>query len=178
MTVAERLARVQWLLLDVDGVLTDGTIVLDDQGGETKAFHVRDGSGIKLLQAAGVGVGLVTGRRSRVVEYRAQELGIAEVHQGVKDKLAVFREFLARRELLPEAVAYVGDDVVDLPVLLTAGLAVTVADAPACVRERVHWVTERPGGRGAVREVAEAILGARGAWERLLGPYLAGGAGR
>lgn len=182
MTVAERLARIELLLLDVDGVLTDGSIVLDDQGVETKTFHVRDGSGIKLLQVAGVEVGLVTGRRSRVVEHRARELGITEVHQGVRDKLAVVRELLVRRHLLADAVAFVGDDVVDLPVLLQVGLAVTVADAPAYMRERVHWVTARPGGRGAVREIADAILVARGAWERVLRPYTdpepLGGSGR
>ncbi|MHB8763464.1 MAG: KdsC family phosphatase [Deferrisomatales bacterium] len=171
MTLAARLARVELLLLDVDGVLTDGRIVLDDRGVETKAFDVRDGHGLKLLGRAGVAVGLVTGRRSRVVEHRARELGITEVHQGVRDKLAVVRHILERRGLAAEAVAYVGDDVVDLPVLLRVGVAVTVADAPEYVRERVHWVTGRPGGRGAVREVCEGLLRARGDWERVTRAY-------
>ena len=171
MTLEQRLARVQLLLLDVDGVLTDGRILIDDRGNETKAFDVTDGHGIKLLQRAGVDVGLVTGRRSRVVEYRARELGIREVHQGVKDKLSVVREILERRGLGPEEVGYVGDDVVDLPVLLQIGLAVTVADAAVELRDRVHWVTGRAGGRGAVREVCDAILRARGEWDAVTRRY-------
>lgn len=171
MNLEERLARVELLLLDVDGVLTDGRVVIDDRGVETKAFDVTDGHGLKLLQRAGVAVGLVTGRRSRVVEHRARELGILEVHQGVKEKLPVVRAILARRSLAPDRLGYVGDDVVDLPVLLQAGLAVAVPDAPSYVRERVHWVTGRAGGRGAVREVCEAILRARGAWEGVTAKY-------
>jgi 3-deoxy-D-manno-octulosonate 8-phosphate phosphatase (KDO 8-P phosphatase) len=171
MTLEERLARVELLLLDVDGVLTDGRIVIDDRGVETKAFDVTDGHGLKLLQRAGVGVGLVTGRRSRVVEHRARELGIREVHQGVKEKLPVVCEILERRGLTAERLGYVGDDVVDLPVLLRAGLAVSVPGAPTYVRERVHWVTERGGGRGAVREVCEAVLRARGAWDGVTAKY-------
>lgn len=171
MTIDERLARVELLLFDVDGVLTDGRVVLDDRGVETKAFDVTDGHGIKLLQRGGVDVGLVTGRRSQVVKHRARELGISEVHQGVKEKLPVVRAILERRGLTAERFGYVGDDVVDLPVLLQAGLAVSVPGAPGYVRERVHWVTERPGGRGAVREVCEAVLRARGAWDRVTAKY-------
>jgi len=171
MTLQERLAAVDLLLLDVDGVLTDGRVVLDDRGVETKAFDVTDGHGLKLLQRGGVEAGFVTGRRSRVVEHRARELGITELHQGVRDKLAVVRQILHRRGLSPERVGYVGDDVVDLPVLLQVGLAVSVPDAPEYVRERVHWVTARPGGRGAVREVCDAILQARGQWSRVTAKY-------
>ncbi|GAB4266617.1 MAG: HAD hydrolase family protein [Deferrisomatales bacterium] len=171
MTLEQRMARVSLLLLDVDGVLTDGRIVLDDRGVETKSFDVTDGHGLKLLQRAGVEVGLVTGRRSRVVEHRARELGIAEVHQGVKDKLAVVRHILARRALGPEQICYVGDDVVDLPVMLQVGCAVTVAGAPDYVQARAHWVTPNPGGRGAVRQVCEALLRARGAWEAVTRKY-------
>lgn len=173
MTLEQRLARVELLLLDVDGVLTDGRVVLDDNGVESKAFDVRDGHGLKLLQRGGVSVGLVTGRRSRVVELRAAELGIDEVHQGVKDKLAVVRQVLVRRSLAPERVAFMGDDVVDLPVMLQVGAALTVADAPGYVRERAHWVTEAAGGRGAVREVCEALLKARGCWAELTARYFA-----
>ena len=171
MTLEERLARVELLLLDVDGVLTDGRVVLDDRGVETKAFDVRDGHGLKLLQRAGVEVGFVTGRRSRVVEHRARELGVREVHQGVRNKVEVVRAILERRGLAPERVAYVGDDLVDLPVLTQVGVGITVADAPPYVRERAHWVTSRPGGRGAVREVCEAILRARGAWDAVTRKY-------
>lgn len=165
MTLEERLSRVEFLLLDVDGVLTDGRIVLDDHGVETKSFDVTDGHGLKMLLRAGIETGLVTGRTSRVVEHRAFELGIREVHQGVKDKARVVSEILRRRELSPEKVGFVGDDIVDLPVLLQVGLAVSVPDAPPYVRERSHWVTTRPGGRGAVREICEAILRAKGLWE-------------
>ncbi len=171
MTLEERLARVELLLLDVDGVLTDGRVVLDDRGVETKAFDVRDGHGLKLLQRAGVEVGFVTGRRSRVVEHRARELGVREVHQRVLNKVEVVRSILERKGLTPEKVAYVGDDLVDLPVLTQVGVGITVADAPPYVRERVHWVTSRPGGRGAVREVCEAILKARGAWDAVTRKY-------
>ena len=173
MNLEERLARVELLLLDVDGVLTDGRIAIDDRGVETKSFDVTDGHGLKLLQRAGVAVGFVTGRTSRCVEHRAQELGILEVHQGVKEKLGVVRQILVRRGLAPEQVGYVGDDVVDLPVMLQVGLAVAVADASPHVRERAHWVLARPGGRGAVREVCEAILKARGAWEAVTRKYFA-----
>ncbi len=171
MTLEERLARVDLLLLDVDGVLTDGRVVIDDNGVETKAFDVTDGHGLKLLGRAGVEVGLVTGRRSRVVEHRAAELGIREVHQRVLDKLAVVREVLTRLGVPPDRVAYMGDDLVDLPVLTQFGLGITVPDAPTYVRERAHWVTGRPGGRGAVREVCEAVLRARGAWEAVTAKY-------
>jgi 3-deoxy-D-manno-octulosonate 8-phosphate phosphatase (KDO 8-P phosphatase) len=175
MTLEARMARVELLLLDVDGVLTDGRILIDDRGVETKAFDATDGHGLKLLQRAGVDVGFVTGRTSRVVDHRARELGITEVHQGVKDKMPVVRQLLDRRRLGFDRVGYVGDDVVDLPVLMQVGLAVTVADAPAYVRERVHWVTEKPGGHGAVREVCEAILRARGAWETVTRRYFSPG---
>lgn len=171
MTVRQRLAKIDLLLLDVDGVLTDGRVVIDDHGTESKFFDVRDGHGLKLLQRAGVAAGLVTGRRSRVVELRAAELGIDEVHQGVKDKLSVVRRILKHRGLRPEQVGYVGDDVVDLPVMLQVGAAIAVADAHSCVRERAHWVTDAAGGRGAVREVCDALLVARGCWEEVTQRY-------
>lgn len=171
MTLEERLARVELLLLDVDGVLTDGRITIDDAGVEAKAFDVLDGHGLKLLQRGGVAAGFVTGRTSRVVEHRARELGIVEVHQGAKDKLVVVRQILRRRQLSPERIGYVGDDIVDLPVLLQVGAAITVADACPLVRERVHWVVPRPGGHGAVREVCEAILKARGEWDAVTRKY-------
>jgi len=171
LDLEQRLARVELLLLDVDGVLTDGRIVLDDRGEETKFFDVTDGHGLKMLRRGGIEAGFVTGRRSLVVEHRARELGIREVHQGSKDKLRVVREILARRALSPDRVAYAGDDVVDLPVLLQVGLAISVPDAPEYVRERVHWVTSRPGGRGAVREICDAMLKSRGLWEEQTRKY-------
>lgn len=171
LALADRLARVELLLLDVDGILTDGRIVLDDKGVETKAFDVTDGHGIKLLHRAGVEVGFITGRRSLVVEHRARELGVREVHQGVKEKILVLREVLRRRNLEPERVAYAGDDVVDLPILLRVGLAISVPNAPEYVRERVHWVTRASGGRGAVREICDEILKATGRWDALTRRY-------
>jgi 3-deoxy-D-manno-octulosonate 8-phosphate phosphatase (KDO 8-P phosphatase) len=171
MNVFERLAKVELLLVDVDGVLTDGKIILDDHGVQSKAFDVRDGHGIKMLQRAGVAVGIITGRESAVVNHRARELGIEEVWQGAKDKLLIAREILKRRNLSPAAVAYVGDDVVDLPVMLQVGVGIAVANACEDVRARAHWVTEASGGAGAVREVCEAILKARGAWESATQKY-------
>lgn len=169
----ERLRKIRLLLLDVDGVLTDGRIFYDNHGVETKAFDVRDGHGLKLLQRAGLEVGIITGRSSEVVSVRAKELGIDIVYQGVKDKLIPFREILAARSLAAEEVAYVGDDVVDLPVLRRVGFAATVADASEDVRPLVHYVARSCGGRGAVREICELILKRTGLWQQVAGRYFA-----
>jgi 3-deoxy-D-manno-octulosonate 8-phosphate phosphatase (KDO 8-P phosphatase) len=166
--VNEKAARIKLLVLDVDGVLTDGRIIISDSGEETKAFHVRDGQGLKLLMKAGVGVMIITGRRSNVVSIRAGELGIQAVHQGVKDKLRVFEEGLEERGLAGEHACVVGDDLADLPLLNHCGLPVAVADAAEEVRNAAVVVTENTGGRGAVREVCEMILKAKGEWPRLL----------
>lgn len=166
-----RLEKIRLLLLDVDGVLTDGRILIDNKGVETKAFDVRDGHGLKLLQRAGFRVGIITGRRSRVVEYRAQELGIDVLFQGVRDKLVPYAGLLESLGLTDEEVAYVGDDLVDLPVLRRVGFAVTVADACDEVKPLVHYVTARPGGRGAVREVCELLLKETGGWAQVTARY-------
>ena len=170
----EKAARVTLLLLDVDGVLTDGRIVYDADGKEIKAFHVRDGHGIKMGQRAGVEVGIITGRRSGIVEQRARELGITLVHQGVSDKLAVWRILLQERGLTPAQTGYVGDDILDVPLLRAVGFAAAVGDAEACVVEAVDYIAARVGGHGAVRDVADFLLHARGSWEsvtaELLGP--------
>jgi len=168
-----RLAKIRLLLLDVDGVMTDGRIIYDDRGGETKAFDVRDGHGLKLLQRAGIRVGIITGRQSPVVDRRASELGIELVYQGAKDKLLPFREILAKTGLTADAVAYVGDDLPDLPVLRRVGFAVTVADAMAELKPHVHYITHAPGGRGAVREICDLLLQAGGHWESLTARYFA-----
>jgi 3-deoxy-D-manno-octulosonate 8-phosphate phosphatase (KDO 8-P phosphatase) len=168
----EKAARVTLLLLDVDGVLTDGRIVYDTEGRETKAFYVRDGHGIKMLREAGVEVGIVTGRRSVVVEIRARELGIGLVHQGIADKVALWRTICDERGLAPEATAYVGDDIQDVPLLRNVGFAAAVADAEPCVLEAAHYIAGRPGGFGAVRDIAEFILHARGAWDAVTSEYL------
>jgi 3-deoxy-D-manno-octulosonate 8-phosphate phosphatase (KDO 8-P phosphatase) len=154
----ERCRKIRLLLLDVDGIMTDGRIVYDNNGVETKAFDVKDGHGLKLLQRAGVKVGIITGRESKIVEHRARELGIGIVHQGAKEKIAPYRRILQETGLNDEAVAYAGDDLVDLPVLRRVGLALSVADAVEEVRAHVHYVTRERGGRGAVREICELIL--------------------
>jgi 3-deoxy-D-manno-octulosonate 8-phosphate phosphatase (KDO 8-P phosphatase) len=171
MTLVERLKKVRLLLLDVDGVLTDGRITLDDNNVQSKAFDVTDGHGLKMIQRVGVEVGIITGRTSRVVEHRAKELGIEIVHQGAKDKLVVARQILSEKGIKPDEVAYIGDDIVDLPVMLQVGLAATVADAREEVKSRAHWVIDIPGGRGAVREFCDTLLKAKGEWEALTKRY-------
>lgn len=167
----ERLEKIRLLILDVDGVMTDGRIIYDDHGNETKAFDVKDGHGLKLLQRAGFQVGIITGRQSPVVDRRAKELGIELVYQGAKDKLVPFQEILARIGLTAEQVAYVGDDFPDLPILRRVGFAATVADAIEELKPYVHYVTRQSGGRGAVREICDLLLKETGRWEGVAGRY-------
>ncbi len=170
--VVEKARGIRLLLLDVDGVLTDGGLRYDDAGGEAKTFHVHDGHGLKMLQRQGVAVGIITSRQSPLVARRAAELGIAHVHQGCADKRAALTELLQTLDFAPDAVAYVGDDVIDLPVMSGVGLAIAVADAHPEVRARAHWITTARGGRGAVRETCDLLLAARGRLEAALAPYL------
>jgi 3-deoxy-D-manno-octulosonate 8-phosphate phosphatase (KDO 8-P phosphatase) len=163
---------VRLLILDVDGVLTDGGIILDNEGNELKKFHVRDGHGIQMLQAAGVEVAIITGRGSRVVELRAQELGIRELYQRCKDKGAAYEHLLGKLGLRQEEVAYMGDDVVDIPLLRKVGLPIAVADAHQEARRHALLITSQPGGRGAVREATDFIIKAKGLWNALIGSYL------
>lgn len=165
------LAKIKLLLLDVDGVMTDGRITYDNAGVETKSFDVKDGHGLKLLQRAGIKIGIITGRQSAVVARRAEELGIELVYQGAKDKLVPFNEILKKLKLLPEEVAYVGDDVVDLPVMRRVGFAVTVADAVDEVKPFAALVTDRKGGRGAVREICDFLLKNSGRWAAVTDRY-------
>lgn len=167
----DKLCRINLLLLDVDGILTDGRIIINDRGEETKAFHVRDGHGIKLVQRAGIRVGLLTGRESGVVVHRAAELGIDLVVQGAKDKLIEFEALLERESLTSAEVAYLGDDLIDLPVLRRVGFSATVADGVPEVRAEVDYVSAHAGGDGAVREVCEMLLKAKGVWERVTERY-------
>lgn len=169
----QRFENIRLLLLDVDGVMTDGRIVYDNQGVETKAFDVKDGHGLKLLQRAGVQVGIITGRESQVVAHRAKELGIEILYQGAKDKLVPYEEILESLGLIGEQVAYVGDDVVDLPVLRRVGFAATVADAVEDIKPYVDYVTTREGGRGAVREVCDYLLKRSGKWPMVTDRYFA-----
>lgn len=167
-TLAERCAAIELLVADVDGVLTDGRIVYTDGGTEIKAFHVRDGSGIVFWQKLGKQVAILSGRKSKAVDVRAQELGIRFVRQGATDKLAAFRQLLVQLGLRAEQAAAVGDDLPDLPVLRAAGLAVAVADACPDVRAVAHHVTVANGGQGAVREAIELILKHQGRWDALV----------
>jgi 3-deoxy-D-manno-octulosonate 8-phosphate phosphatase (KDO 8-P phosphatase) len=169
------LSKVRLLLLDVDGIMTDGRITYDAQGGESKSFDVKDGHGLKLLQRAGIRVGIITGRCSPIVQRRAEELGIEIVYQGAKNKIEPYTSILREQGYRDDEIAYMGDDLVDLPILLRVGFSATVADAVAEVRERVHYVTDRPGGRGAVREVCELLLKQTGAWKDVTDRYFDSG---
>ena len=163
--------RVELILSDVDGVLTDGAVVFDNQGIEIKNFHIRDGLGIKLWNRAGFRFGMITGRSSHIVRMRAAELGVEIVRQGVDDKLAVTEQIVAELKLQPQQVCYIGDDLPDLPAMRMVGLAVAVADGSDDVRRSAHYVTKLPGGRGAVRETIELILKAQGRWDDLIQKY-------
>lgn len=166
-----RARQVRLLLLDVDGVLTDGTITYGTDGIETKSFHTQDGLGLKLLQESGVAAGIITARASEAVLRRARELGFAHVIQGAADKLAAFEAILRETGLRPPQTAYMGDDWMDLPLLNRVGLAAAPANAVAEVRQRVHYTTERTGGRGAVREVCDLLLEAQSNLERLFARF-------
>jgi len=162
--LVERAAKIRLLLLDVDGVLTDGSIVYSDDGTEIKRFHVRDGSGLKFWQENGNRVAILSGRASLAVERRANELGIETVLQGRSDKRPAWDELLTRTGCRPEEVCSIGDDLADVPVLLRSGLAVAVADACVEVCDVAHYVTAKPGGHGAVREAIEWLMGLQGCW--------------
>ncbi len=159
--VLERARRVRLLVLDVDGVLTDGRLHITADGEETKVFHVRDGSGIVAVQRAGIQVAIISGRASAAVTRRAAELGIQHVRQGIGDKGAALEQLLHELQLAPELLACVGDDTPDLPMLERASLAIVVADAHASVRPAAHWITTAAGGHGAVREVCDLLLHAQ-----------------
>ncbi|MBI2988591.1 MAG: 3-deoxy-manno-octulosonate-8-phosphatase KdsC [Deltaproteobacteria bacterium] len=171
--IRNKAKKIKLLLLDVDGVLTDGGIVMNDRGEEIKRFDVRDGHGIRLLLRAGIQIALITGRRSKVVSRRARDLGIRTVYQQVYNKLDVYQKIKRKSGLKDQEIAYVGDDIVDLPVLKRVGLAVTVRDAWAELKRQVHYVTATGGGRGAVREIVELLLKAQGRWKELTRRYYA-----
>lgn len=172
--ILEKAARIKLLIFDVDGVLTDGSLFIDDQGQEYKAFNSQDGHGIKMLQKYGVRCAIITGRTSRVVEHRMRNLGIDPelVWQGQHDKLQGFAELLEQTGLQADEIAYLGDDVVDLPVMQKVGLAIAVQDAHAFVLKHSHWQTPRAGGRGAARDVCEMLMEARGVLQQELESYL------
>jgi len=162
-----RAARIRLLIFDVDGVLTDGHLFLGDDGTALKAFHVRDGHGLVMLRESGLAFGVISGRSSQAVATRMLDLGAAFVHQGVREKLPVLEEILGEHSLDLEEVAYVGDDLPDLPVMLRVGLAVAVADAHELILRHSHWQTSARGGEGAAREVCELVLEAQGLLEAM-----------
>jgi 3-deoxy-D-manno-octulosonate 8-phosphate phosphatase (KDO 8-P phosphatase) len=172
MTLDDRCRPIELILSDVDGVLTDGRIILDSQGIETKRFHIRDGMGVRLWQKAGYRFGLITLRSSHMVKMRAAELGIEIIRQGTDDKLAAVKQILAELRLSPRQVCYLGDDLPDLPAVRAAGLGVAVADACAELRQAAHYVTAAEGGAGAVREIVELILKTQRRWDDVIQTYL------
>ena len=170
--ILAKAARIQLVIFDVDGVLTDGSLYLDDAGREIKAFHSRDGHGMKMLRQAGVSMAVITGRQSELVSIRMGNLGVDYLYQGQEDKRRAFEDLLGKTGLDPSQVAYVGDDVIDLPVMIRVGLAIAVQDAHPLVKKHAHWITPTVGGRGAARDVAERILEAHGILDTMLNPYL------
>jgi 3-deoxy-D-manno-octulosonate 8-phosphate phosphatase (KDO 8-P phosphatase) len=170
--LTERLKKIKLAIFDVDGVLTDGRLYFTENGHESKVFHSRDGHGMKMLQASGVKIALITGRTSRVVALRAKDLGVPYLYQGAENKLVAFHQLLKKLCLNESAAAYFGDDIVDLPAMCRCGLAVTVPDAPVVVRQHAHYVTLCYGGHGAVRELCEMIMDAQGTLKSLVQGYL------
>jgi 3-deoxy-D-manno-octulosonate 8-phosphate phosphatase (KDO 8-P phosphatase) len=171
--VHARAARVKLLLLDVDGVLTDGTVTIDSAGGEAKSFFIRDGISLIWARRSGITIGLLSGRSSATTTRRAAELGIGIVSQGNADKRAGYAEIMTAHGYSDEDVAYMADDVLDLPVLGRVGLSTAPADAVDEVRSRVHWVSRHAGGRGAVRELVELVLRVKGQWDPIVEGFLA-----
>lgn len=172
MMLAQRIQAIRLIAFDVDGILTDGGLYLTDSGEEFKRFNSLDGQGLKMLKASGVEIAIITGRTSRCVELRAQNLGITRLYQGVEDKWAAMQTLLGELNLAADAAAYMGDDIVDLPVMRRVGFSITVPNAPQLVRDHAHYLARREGGHGAVREACELIMSAQGTLDAQLAPYL------
>ncbi len=170
--ISAKIMPLKALIMDVDGVLTDGRVIIDSNGIESKQFDVRDGHGLKMLQRSGLTLAFLTGRRSPVVSKRAAELGIEIVFQRCHDKLAAYNQIKQRLKLEDCEIAYVGDDVIDIPVLRRVGFAATVADADPELKVHVDWQSTRPGGRGAVRELSRLIMQTQGTWDKAMARYL------
>lgn len=170
--IFDRAKRIKLVIFDVDGVLTDGGLHIDSNGNEHKVFNSRDGHGMKMLQNSGVEIAIITGRLSEAVSHRMASLGIEHVHQGCLEKLPVFNELIKSLSLLPNQIAYVGDDVVDLPIMHKVGLAIAVQDAHDHVKKHAHWQTPHEGGRGAARDVCELIMEAQGTIADQMNRYL------
>ncbi|GAB6067041.1 HAD family hydrolase [Methylothermus subterraneus] len=170
--VLERAAKVRLAIFDVDGVLTDGRLFFDHEGHEFKAFHARDGHGLRLLQLSGVETAVISGRTSAAVALRCESLGIRHVYQGYLDKLAALEHLRQITGVEFSQIAYVGDDVLDLPVMRRVQLAIAVQDAHFVVKRYAHWITENSGGLGAAREVCDLIMHAQGTFDAIVGRYL------
>lgn len=171
--ILQKAANIKLVIFDVDGVLTDGSLFIGDDGQEYKAFNSKDGHGMRMLQDSGVDIAIITGRVSKVVEHRVKDLGIKYVYQGKREKLPAYLELMQRTGFQNDEIAYVGDDVVDLPVMVRVGLAICVQDGHPFVKQHAHWITEHGGGRGAGRDVCEMIMEARGVLRDKLATYIA-----
>ena len=167
----EKLIPIKLLMLDVDGVLTDGSIIYSDSGEEIKVFNARDGHGLRLLMRAGIEVVLLTGRESKAVLHRARDLGIEDVYQKATDKIKTYQSIVAVKKIEDRNVCFVGDDIVDIPVLRRVGFSAAVSDAATEVKEIVDYVTSKEGGKGAVRELCELLLKAQNKWEQVTEKY-------
>ena len=165
------LNNVKMVIMDVDGVLTDGKIIIDANGVESKAFYVQDGSAITYLHRAGMKTAIISGRNSEVVELRAKELSIEDVYLGIHKKMDAYEEILKKHKLKDNEICYIGDDLIDLPILRKVGFSVAVPNAPLEVKERVSYITDAPGGYGAIREVTEKILKSQGKWKEITSRY-------
>ena len=170
--ITEKAKKLKLLILDVDGVLTDGRLFFDDKGKEYKCFHARDGHGIKLLRQTGVEVAVISGRKSNSVALRMKSLGVEYVYQGHENKIAAFNEIIQSLSIQPEQAAHVGDDLLDLPIMKRVGLSIAVNDANEPVKEYADWCTKTPGGRGAVREICDFIMQSQGTFEDILKSYM------
>lgn len=171
--VINRAKRIKLIIFDVDGVMTNGGLIIGDDGQEYKSFNSHDGLGMKLLKASGVQMAIITGRTSNVVSKRAESTGVAHFYQGVDDKLVAFNDLIAKLNIAAEHCAFMGDDVVDVPPMLRCGLAITVPAAPDSVKQRAHFITQRQGGHGAVREVCELLMQAQGTYDAQFAQFFA-----
>lgn len=171
-TISEKAKNIKLLILDVDGVLTAGTLSYTPNGIEVKNFHVHDGQGMKLLKKTGVDIGVITTCKSPIVKRRMDDLGINHLYQGQIDKLPAYEDLKNKLNLTDEQIAYVGDDLPDLPMLKRVGLAVTVSNAPKIIQQHTHWITKAKGGKGAAREVCDFIMQAQGTYQTVIDAYL------
>lgn len=171
-TLSERAKNIKLVIFDVDGVLTAGVLTYSHEGIEVKNFHVHDGQGMKLLMKSGVNIGVITTCKSSIVKRRIEDLGITHLYQDQTDKLPAYEDLKQKLKLRDEEIAYVGDDLPDLPMLKRVGLAITVSNAPKIIQQYTHWITKAKGGKGAAREVCDFIMQAQGTYQSIIDSYL------